>query len=79
MSDDPVINPLTYDSVDLIRLMGERIKSAGSQAAFAREIDVTPAYVSLVMSGERPIGIRMIHALGLRRVIRYEPIRKAAK
>jgi len=68
------INPSTHDALDMHRILCERIRAEKSQAAFARKLGVTPAYVSYVMSGERPIGDKLLRALGYRRVVRFEPI-----
>ena len=55
---------------DVVRRLKERTHAAGSQAALARELRITPAYLSQVLRGTREPGPKLLQALGLERVIR---------
>ena len=57
-------------------LLRGRVAAAGSQAAFAREYKIDRSTLSLVLgSGKREHGItpQILAALGLKRVVSYEP------
>lgn len=49
----------------------QRVKQAGGQRAFAREIGIPHNEMNAVYHGARSPSLRICHALGFRRVIRY--------
>lgn len=55
-------------------LLREACIDAGSQRAWATEHGVSPVYVSDVLSGRREPGEKILDALGLRKIVSYEPI-----
>jgi len=60
---------------DLLRSECEKV---GSQAAWGTRHAISRAHVCGVLSGRKEMGDRMQAALGLRRVITYEPVRRRA-
>jgi DNA-binding transcriptional regulator YdaS (Cro superfamily) len=56
---------------DVRDLLRRKVEQAGSQAAWADERGVTPAYVSDVLRGTREPGPAILNALGLERVVSY--------
>jgi transcriptional regulator with XRE-family HTH domain len=63
---------LTSDEV--LELIRERIRLAGAAAKVARDLGVTPAFLSDVLNGRRNITARLAAALGLARVVRFSKI-----
>lgn len=63
------------DPLDIIRT---RIGS-GSQVALAQEMGVSPTYLGDVIHGRKEPGKKILDALGLKRVVTYERIRKPRK
>lgn len=60
-------------SEDDVRGMLDRaVKRAGSQAAFCREHRLPPSLLNEVLSGKRPPGGAVIHALGVTRATGYD-------
>jgi DNA-binding transcriptional regulator YdaS (Cro superfamily) len=57
------------DQIDVFATIKQMIDAAGSQAAFARQVGVTPQYVSSVLNAQRPASDALLAAVGLRRVI----------
>lgn len=57
----------------LQKLLDETVKS-GSQSAWAKQYGLSSAYVSDVLNGRREPGSGILIALGLRRVVTYEPL-----
>lgn len=49
----------------------ELVKKHGSQLALAKEIGVSPQYVSAVMAGQRKAGSRFLRGMGLKRQVIY--------
>ena len=56
---------------DLVKMLLQRAKRAGSQQALAEALGVTPAYLSDVLGGRREPGPKILAALGLRRRVVY--------
>jgi len=52
----------------------ERRVGKGSQAAIAREIGVTPQFISLIMKRQRPLSPKVLEYLGIREVKRFHRI-----
>lgn len=49
--------------------------AAGSQSAWAEANGMSPAYVSDVLNSRREPGAKILAALGLRKIVRYVPVR----
>lgn len=59
---------------ELVRsMLKARCAEAGSQKAWAKEAGVSVQYVCDVLHGRREPGDAICSALGLRRVVTYEP------
>lgn len=58
---------------DVLAQLNQSIEAAGGVRAFARKHRLSPAYASRAARGEIPIGQKIEHALGLRRVVGWEP------
>ncbi len=56
---------------DLVELLRQRAKRAGSQQALAEALGVTPAYLSDVLGGRREPGPKILEVLRLRRQVVY--------
>ena len=56
----------------VLRLIKQRCKDT-TQAAVAKSLDVSPAYLSDVLAGRREPGPKLLRALGLERRTVYEP------
>jgi transcriptional regulator with XRE-family HTH domain len=56
---------------ELVKLLQRRVQSAGTQAALAKELGITAAYLGDVLNGKREPGPTLLNALGFRRVITY--------
>ena len=52
--------------------LNDRLRRAGSQAALAKEMGCTKAYVCILLNGKQRPSIKMIEALGLEVVIRWK-------
>lgn len=60
---------------DLLLLLRERVKAAGSVSRFAAEHDIAESYVGNVLyCGCKP-GPKIALALGLKKVVSFEPIK----
>ena len=67
------------DRVGVFRLLGERCRAAGGQAAWARKAGLSQATVSEALNAKRDeFGPAVLGALELRRVVRYAPVAKPA-
>jgi DNA-binding transcriptional regulator YdaS (Cro superfamily) len=66
------------DLPDVVRELRRRCEAAGGQSAWAAEAGVASQYVSDVVRGRREPGPRIIAGLGLRREVRFVPIKPAA-
>lgn len=64
---------MTSDAVR--QLLRTRVREWGDQLRAATQMGVSPQYLSDVLRGKEP-GPAILRALGLRRVVSYEPIRK---
>jgi transcriptional regulator with XRE-family HTH domain len=56
---------------ELVKLLQRRVQTAGTQAALAKELGITAAYLGDVLNGKRKPGPTVLNALGFRRVITY--------
>jgi hypothetical protein len=60
---------------DFIRLLRAKVKEEGSALKFAVNHDISPGYVTGVLyAGVKP-GPKIALALGLKKVVTYEPIK----
>lgn len=60
-------------SVDDVRaLLAEAVSAAGNQSAWARQVDYSRSIVSNVLLSKREPTPKILKALKLRRVVRYE-------
>lgn len=50
---------------------------AQSQAAVAAELGITQGYLSDILNGNRALGPKILKALGFKKVVVFEPIRKS--
>jgi len=57
---------------ELVELLQRKIRHAGTQAAVAKELGITAAYLGDVLHGKREPGPTLLDGLGLRRVVTYE-------
>jgi len=55
-------------------LLPAAIKEAGSIRGFATQRNLSASYVSLVLSGKRTVGPKVLQALGLKSVVVYRRI-----
>ena len=56
---------MIYTKKEVIELIRERIKCTGTQAAFAKKVGITPAYLCEILQAKRSIGIKVLKYLGL--------------
>ena len=56
-----------FSDDEVLLLVRAAIKREGSQAAFAKRYAVDRVYLSMVLSGGRPVGSTIAKALGLRK------------
>lgn len=62
----------TWSETDIVeRLRGLR-RAAGNGAALARELGLTASYVNEILRDGRGVGPKLLKALGLRPVVRFE-------
>jgi len=67
-------------SQDFLRkLLAVECKRAGSQYQWATKCKISPAYVSDVLRGNRAIGKSILKALGMRKIVAYEYIKKGRR
>lgn len=60
-----------------LALIRKKIDGEGSQLAFARKHDLSPAYISDVITGRRDPSKAILDAAGLERVVTYRKKGKA--
>ena len=61
---------------DVHQLITSLCDTAGSQAAWAKQHKMSPAYVSDVINRRRGLSKRMLKTLGIERIITYRKIEK---
>lgn len=59
-----------------LELIRDLIKTEGSQTKAAARLDISSAYLSEILTENRPISDAVARKLGYRRVISYEPLDK---
>ena len=57
---------------DIVRMLRDKVKRAGTQAEWARKNDVNPADLSSTITGKRPPTKDVLRALKLKKVFAYE-------
>jgi Helix-turn-helix len=72
-------NPLICEYVfmdreQLIAKLKQLVEKAGSQAALAKELGVSPSYLSDVLNGLRQPGISLLAPLGLESITEYRKV-----
>lgn len=65
---------MPMDEINVLTKLEMACKRAGSQLAWAKAHGISPAYLSSVLGYERHPGPKLLAALGLRKVISYEPV-----
>jgi DNA-binding phage protein len=60
------------DENDVLRLLREEVDRAGGQSAWARRSGIDRVYLNRVLNGKRPLPLRIVKALNLKRVFAYE-------
>ena len=58
------IPPLTHEQA--LRLIAERVDRIGNKALAARSWHITPAFLTMVLNGQRQIGPTLAKAVGLK-------------
>lgn len=59
------------DEQDVIRRLRAAVDQAGGQRAFARAVGVTAAYVNDMLRGRRSVGVKVLDALGIERIVTH--------
>ncbi len=59
------------EPLEAYRLLAAAITRAGSQAAYARKVGISPQFLSDALHGRRDIPLPVLTDLGLVRVTRY--------
>jgi hypothetical protein len=65
---------VTYQSLDVVKILLDRIASAGSQVAVAVEIGCSTSYLNDVVHHKRRPGKKILGALGIQETILYTKI-----
>jgi hypothetical protein len=60
------------DRATFLATLADACRAAGSQRAWAATHGFSGAYVHDVLAGNRPPGLRIVAALGMREVVSYE-------
>lgn len=62
------------DSDELLVLLRDRVRTEGGSHRFAANHDLSPSYITTVLCGLNKPGPKIAMALGLKKVITFEPI-----
>lgn len=65
--------------MNIMHELQERLEKAGSQAALARELNVSQPYLSNVLAGRAEPGPLVLEAMGIEKVVTYQYRRKQAQ
>lgn len=57
---------------ELIQMLYQKVRTAGSQKKLAKLLGVTPSYLGDILHGRRDPGKLILSALKLERIVRYE-------
>jgi hypothetical protein len=60
---------------DLLALLRQRTREAGSAERFAEQHDISAGYVKNVLCGQSKPGPAIALALGLKKVVSFEPVK----
>lgn len=66
-----IITKKEFGRDDLIKLVHLGITVAGSQAAYAEQLGISPQYLCDVLYGRREPGDKMLIGMGLQRIVKY--------
>jgi DNA-binding transcriptional regulator YdaS (Cro superfamily) len=61
-------------TADVYGRIRNTVRAAGSQRAFAKQLGVSEAFISAVISGVRPPTEPILRAVKLKRVVKYEEV-----
>lgn len=68
----PIITKKEFERDDLIQLVRLGIDIAGSQAAYAEQLGISPQYLCDVLYDRREPGDKMLDGMGLKRIVKYK-------
>lgn len=71
------MSELTHEQ--MIDKLREVVKDEGSQFAAAQALDISPAYLSDILTGKRKVSDRLARRLGFRREFAYRHNEKKTK
>jgi hypothetical protein len=60
-----------YDIEGFLECLCEEITKEGTQSACAKKINITPAYLSDILSGKRLPGKKILTAMGFKSILSY--------
>jgi hypothetical protein len=67
----------TISLEDLRRQLARKAKALGSQAGLARQLKISPQFLSDIIRGNRAPGMDLLTRLGLKPVLSYQIIRES--
>ena len=56
----------------IVCMLESRVKLVGSVRRFARAYKFSPSHISRVLRGQKKPGKKLLHSLGVKRVVMYE-------
>lgn len=56
----------------VLKALRDLVTSHGSQTAAADAFGVSIPYLNMVLKGKRPVGPKLLKALGIKKTLRYE-------
>ena len=59
-----------------LNIIREMVASEGTQVAVAKKLDISPAYLTDILMGIRPISDNVARKLGYKRVTVYETLKE---
>ena len=60
-----------YTEFEMVKRLTDVVRKAGSQKEAARRLGISPQYLHDILGRGRPIGPKVLKALGYRRVVVY--------
>ncbi len=72
MPDTDKKKPNTISHEDALNLIREIVKRQGTQLKAAKELDISPMYLSDILNGKSSISDNVARRLGYRRVLVFE-------
>ena len=67
------------DEIDVHRLIRDACKKSESQVAFAEKIGVSFQFLNAVLCARRAPSKKILDALGVKKIVRYEFIKKSGE